>query len=260
MRCVLSTLILMALAFGLLATCGNGPTANGSGDGPIEFVETPTDDFEAETAAYTLSGTRLAPKYLFDKIQTELQLIRSQHHDTEAGVSVGYTPFAHHSYLLLRFDSVVTESIRSGEYHSWDSLNDLYNLDTFSISYGYVSMQFEGVQNPVALFDIYKYLPGLWHISTGGRVGDAPVLLMSKEGESIKYFFREAWGDCPAGCIYSRFSYFTVSDSLATYHGSYQPVYLPDSASPPPVWADTALQAMRDYYHYEQWSHDTLGW
>lgn len=223
-----------------------------------DYVETPTDDLEAETAAYFLSGTRLAPTYLFDKIQEELGFIRSQH-DTVTGVSVGYWPSTLPSCLLLRFDSVVTESIRSGEYHSWDSLNDLCNLDTFSISYGYISMQFEGFQNPVALFDIYKSLPDLWHISTNGLMGDGPGLFLSKEGENIKYFFREAWGDCPAGCIYSRFSFFTVSDSMATFHGSYQPVYPSDSPGPHPSWYHAALQAMSDHHHYEQWSRDTLG-
>lgn len=223
----------------------------------LTYVETPTDDYEAETAAYALSGTRLAPKYLFDKIHTELEIIRSQH-DTASGVSVIHSPNSVHSFLVLLFDRVVTDSIRSGEYHSWDSLNNLYNLDTFEIRRGYVYMQFEGFQNPVALVNLYKDLPGLWYVGESGRIGDWPVLLLAKEGETVKYFFREAWGDCPAGCIYSRFSYFTVTDSLATFHGSYQPRNNDDSLSP--VWADTALQALEDYRHYEQWWHGTLEW
>ena len=241
MRFALPILISVALVVVLLTSCGRqGSTGPSHDRDTTQYVETPTDDFEAETAAYFLSGTRLAPKYLFDKIHAELGLIRSQH-DSVPGVSVRYGPYAKHSYLLLLFDSVVTNSILSGEYHSWDSLNTLYNLDTFNIRSGYVSMEFEGVQNPVVLFDIYKNLPDLWHISTSGRIGDWPVLVMRKEGETVKYFFREAWGDCPAGCIFSRFSYFTVNDSQAMFHGSYQLGSCNDTLSPPPPeWAGPA--------------------
>lgn len=257
MRFALPTLILTGLVVVLVSNCGKqGPTAPIVLRDTLQYVETPTEDFEAETAAYFLSGTRLAPQYLYDKIHAELALIRLQH-DSVPGVSVSYRPYARHSYLFLLFDSVITDSIRSGEYDGWDSLNSLYKLDSFVISRGYVKMNFEGVQNPLVLFDSYRNLPGLWRISTSGSFGDWPVLVMRKDSEDIKYFFREAWGDCPAGCICSRFSYFTVSDSQATFHGSFTNP-LCGGPNIPPVWADSAWQAYYSYAQYLAWSHDTL--
>jgi hypothetical protein len=223
----------------------------------LEFVDTPTDDYEAETAAYFLAETRLAPKYLYEEIRAELELIRSQH-DSIPGVSVKYSPWANPSYLTMRFDSAVTDSIQRGGYHAWDDLNAACMLDTFDIWREYVQVYYKGVQNPIRLLDIYKSLPGLGYASTSGRMGDAPVLVMRREGQSIKYFFREAWGDCPSGCIHSRFSYFTVSGGEATYHGSYQPEYNDSTALPPPAWADTAWQTLRDYHQYASWTRDTL--
>lgn len=214
----------------------------------LTFVETPTDDFEAETAAYSLSGTRLAPLYLYEKIKSELDIIRTQH-DSVPGVRVEYIPFYPTSQLLALFDSVVTDSIRAGTYDAWDSLNDFCRLDSLYFQWrDYIILQFEGHQNPSALYDLYEDLPGLQGVGRFPRGGDWPQLLLKMEGREIKYFFREAWGDCPSGCINSKYSYLTVSDQVATFHGSYQYTYPPDSASPPPAWMDTARQAHDDYF------------
>lgn len=212
----------------------------------LTYVETPTDDFEAETAAYSLSGTRLAPKYLFDKIYTELELIRSQH-DSVQGVRVEYIPFYPTSQLLALFDPVVTDSIRAGTYHAWDSLNDLCRLDTFYFEWkDYMILKFEGNQNPSALYDLYEDLPGLQGVGRFPRGVDSPQLLLKMEGQEIKYFFREAWGDCPAGCMYSRFNYLTISQGTATFHGSFDDFPI-DSSMPYPSWVDTAVQVWQDY-------------
>jgi len=220
----------------------------------LDFVETPTDDFEAETAAYLIAGTRLAPKYWFNKIQTELKLIRSQH-DTVAGVAVTHKPWAYPSDLTLRFSPSVMDSVMAGEYHAWDSLNELCVLETYDSAWGYVLLDFAGWQNPIALFEMYRHLPGLWHIETSAVPGDWPVLVMRREGGSIKYFFREAWGDCFVGCTHSRYSYFTVGDSIASYHGSFQS---DDTTTPAPVWADTAWQTLHDYHQYASWTSDSV--
>ena len=95
----------------------------------LTYVETPTDDFEAEIAAYSMSGTRLATLYLFDKIKTELDIIRTQHVSVP-GVRVEYIPFYPTSQLLALFDSIVTDSIRAGTYDAWDRLNDFCRLES----------------------------------------------------------------------------------------------------------------------------------
>ena len=242
----LLTLLLLGLA---LNQCSNKrPTHSGGDDiDTLTFVETPTDDFEAETAAYFLSGTRLAPQHLFDKIKTELDTIRAQH-DSVPGVQVEYTPYHLTSELGVQFDSITTDSIRAGTYHAWDSLNDLYRLDSLHNWWrDYINLYFEGNQNPTALYHLYKDLPGLLGAGRWPKGGDWPMLLLKMEGQKIKYFFREAWGDCPSGCIYSRYNYFTVSAGTATFHGSFDDFPI-DSTKPYPPWVDTALQAHRDYY------------
>lgn len=37
----------------------------------------------------------------------------------------------------------------------------------------------------------------------------------------ILYFFRNAWGDCPSGCLYSEFWVLTVLDGRVVYDGYY---------------------------------------
>ena len=65
--------------------------------------------------------------------------------------------------------------------------------------------------------------------------------------EEFKYFFRDAWGDCPAGCIISDIYYLTSKQGQFEYKGSWSNQDEPDP--PRPVWMDT-FEMARDTMAY----------
>ena len=55
----------------------------------------------------------------------------------------------------------------------------------------------------------YEALQGVSGASIDGMVGDSSDIDALWDGERWHIVFRKAWGDCPAGCIYSELSFFT---------------------------------------------------
>jgi len=250
---------LLPILIALVITCGDSPTSpTQQGD---DLSLTPMEDAEAETAAYFLSGDVMAPLWLYNKIRTELEMIREVWSDSIPQVNIKYQPYSWTSYLAAGFQASTFDSIVAGTYHSWDSLNQHYRLDSTRQPprSNFVDMFFHGRLNPIQLVEIYKGLPGMQYVHSWNYVGDRPVLLLTLEGRDIKYFFRDAWGDCLAGCIYSDFYYFTIEDKVPLFHGSWRNWNNEGRDSVPvPVWYDTVWQAFDDYRQISIWHRDTI--
>ena len=238
---------------GLLVSCDDkslSPTPSKEPD----FSLTPMENEEAELLAIHLSGEIISPVRLYRKIKNDLELIRSTWSDSIGQVNIKYSPFSQPSLIYVGLDSSAFTDAQAGRYHEWDSLNNYYRMDSIRLlpQFHLAVLQFEGRLNPVLLVDAYSGLSGMQYSHTESWIGDWSTLVALFENNVVKYFFRLGFGDCPSGCIYSNFFYFTVDDDSAHYHGSYLTTYPPDSSTIP-NWADSAMQALRDYRIWNHW-------
>ncbi len=242
-------LIFIVLILLITACDDSSPTKS-----KLDISVSPMENEEAELAAMWLSGELVAPTYLYRKIKRELELIRSTWHDSIPEVEIGFVPYVDPGFLVLGFEAETYISIRDSLYHEWDSLNDFYNVERYSVSSlsNSVYMRFKGRLNPNLLVDIYSNLPGGEYVHPSGKIGDNPFLLIYNARGKLKYFFRDAWGDCPAGCIYSTLNYFEVVNDSAAHRGSWYPDY-PINFDDAPVWYDTAKIAFESYRYHNSW-------
>jgi hypothetical protein len=192
---VLLVLLLCAVLSCSKSTRNEG--CNGDAEVPIDFA--PKENEEAELAALCLSGELVASDSLYNQILSDLAAIRAAFGDT--------------------FEVVVRVS---GEYHAWDDLNKYYQITTIRTSltpaYGAAVLYFHGRLHPYRLGGVYRGLPGVTYTEPNGLIGDSPNIYLRQTGRAITYLFRDAWGDCPSGCIDSEYWYFAVEDG--------QPVFL----------------------------------
>jgi hypothetical protein len=252
MRYVPLTLIAALVA---MWGCFNGSPV-GPGQKLPDLSVTPMENAEAELAALWLSGEIVAPVTMYTQIDHDLEVIRNQWLDSIPEVKIQFYPYWVPSRLSLGFDPLTYELVETGQYHAWDSLNEFYRVDTMSFlsDYNYVALTFKGRLNPMVLVDQYAGLPGLEYAHTDSPIGDWPVLLIYKAPSQLKYFFRNAWGDCPSGCIWSHYFYLVVEGDSAIFRGSYLPRHQ-DEDYPP--WFDTAMTARQNYFQFKIWKADT---
>ena len=83
-----------------------------------------------------------------------------------------------------------------------------------------LKLNFENPLNPEILAEAYQHLPGLRFVVPNRYMGESPMLLpaISDDGRLL-YFFRNAWGDCPSGCLYAEFWVLTVINDRIVYDG-----------------------------------------
>jgi hypothetical protein len=216
---VLLVLLLCAVLSCSKSTRNEG--CNGDAEVPIDFA--PKENEEAELAALCLSGELVASDSLYNQILSDLAAIRAAFGDTfEAVVRVKFRPPWVAGCLIIGFDDTTAQQVVSGEYHAWDDLNKYYQITTIRTSltpaYGAAVLYFHGRLHPYRLGGVYRGLPGVTYTEPNGLIGDSPNIYLRQTGRAITYLFRDAWGDCPSGCIDSEYWYFAVEDG--------QPVFL----------------------------------
>jgi hypothetical protein len=144
------------------------------------------------------------------------------------------------------------QKIRDGHYPELEALNaqfGLTNLDTTRSlwSHGSVLMEFSGCKHPYVLGSYYEQLVDVMWSEPNGRIGDWSCVYPWKIEGGMSYLFRNAWGDCPAGCINSVFWYLRVIGGDLEYVGRYQ-----TWVDPEPGWWDEAKTAFYAYRGYER--------
>jgi len=218
---------------------------------PIDTpVDTLVDCDEAEQIAVWFSGELTAPWRLRERVRDNLHAIRTGWQDSVLAVAIQFVP----PWRISRVSAGVTgqtwAAIRDDLYDAWDSLNENYGFDSvryhFCYSVCWLALYFEGCQNPVLLAEAYDTLPGFEYSYASTWFGDRPLLLLHETGSQMTYFFRDAWGDCPAGCIHSTFDIFTTIDNNIVYVGHFG-----DGQRLPEPWADWLAEAFDRY-----WSQD----
>jgi len=214
-------------------------------DNPDEW-ETPRANREAEEAALWLSDSLIAPEYLYNKILYLLAAIREKYGEEIPQVQITFTPPWVTSQLLLVLTEEAIQQIRAGEYHNLDYLNSalrLTSMDTTLLRAGpIVLLIFEGRLHPKRLAELYEPVPSVIYAGPNQRGGDRSNVYPWIIGGGLSYLFREAWGDCPSGCIYSCYWYFEVTSSGIEYVGAWDPALEPE-----PDWWERAKRGM---YHY----------
>lgn len=218
---ILGALLCTAVLF--TSCLDNSPTAPPLLTGPPDIEKSPRPDADAELAALVLSGALVAPDSLYERIHHDLELIRDQLGDSIPQVKIAYGPPWPSGSITMQFEPTFLNDTASNRFHQFDSLNKLLRLDTerSSVYSSYHTMLFNGRLHPARLIEMYQRVPGIVSLGGGAFVGDSPEFFIIPDGNVFRYFFRDAWGDCPAGCIFSDYYYVTVTNNDIDFIGSY---------------------------------------
>lgn len=272
MRLIIFQLILILLLISGLGCNNNGPSPVES-DTPPQLVKSPGGDNsfpsgleptslppsnyykdEATDLSAWWSGELYAPEDLRHEIATELRRIRLGYAKTVPNSQIRFRSVDATGQLLFGFSNAGWEMWKDGTYDAWDSLNIALNVDSIVVTthypedFKYVVLFFNGRPNVSKLIELYSGLPETKYVEGNMFCCDWPILLMWRQDDIVHYFFRNAWGDCPSGCIYEDYYYFTVVDGEATYIGYYEHDW--DRPMPRPDWMAIADLASDKYWPY----------
>ena len=160
---------------------------------------------------------------LAEKIDQMLRLIRQDHPEvSRVHARESYAP----ARLLLQLEPSLIEVIndwlsaqgKTGTLvtgnEKFDTLNSklgLQGIETFD-SIGAVIVCFrEGLNVPAAI-EAYSMLEGILYAEPDAFLLDGPDIDALKVDEEWYFVFRDAWGDCPSGCIRREFYFFIVKE------------------------------------------------
>ena len=96
----------------------------------------------------------------------------------------------------------------------FDSLNERLGLRAAEVLRytGVVIMHYRERIDLVAAMMLYTRTDGVSEAYPTHMLGDGDDIEVTKSGGTWYVVFRRAWGDCPAGCIYREYSFFTVAE------------------------------------------------
>lgn len=206
------------VVFSLISSCDNstGPVHNE----PLTFEEnlalSPRADVEAEQMALYLSGDMVAPQELYLRIKRGLKKLRQQYANSIPAIDYRFLPAMIAGRLSITFSDESADKIRAGTFFDLDSLNAFFNgtLDTNTYLWAWQganigSFHFQARLNPVRLYDEYAKIENIGHIQPVSYGGDSPnIFPWLDDAGYLVFILRNAWGDCPVGCMASYFYYF----------------------------------------------------
>lgn len=213
-----------------------------------DVVPMPWAKEEAEFIALCLSGELVAPNDLYNQVLNDLKAIRSAFGDDFKLINrLAFTPPWIENCIIIGFDDTTAKKVANGEYHAWDELNKKYQVftkDTTSVErYGYAILYFKDRLHPCRLAELYAVLPGVRHTGPNRLDGDWPNVYPRQTGNGITYLFRDAWGDCPSGCIHNEYWYFVFEENQPLFIGH----WTRHENLQEPDWWDEAKQNIEQY-------------
>ncbi|MGB5106880.1 MAG: hypothetical protein WBP29_12375 [Candidatus Zixiibacteriota bacterium] len=248
--------------FVAVCMCGLGIVNCGDSDSPTKptdptdelrelIAQTPRADEEAEMAALWMCGELVAPESTYVQVREGLKIVRRQY--GQAIPKLREIKFTHPwsmRYFLPILTTDGAANYRAGRHFEIDSLTELLNgeiIDTIAQSFDnsfQVNIQFAGRLYLDSVDVMYSRDPNVDWINHYWIGYDTPnVYPWRLEDGRLTLLFREAWGDCAVGCIYSRFWYFRVDGDSIEYVGEF---YL-DGINPWPDWWDEAKAGYEEY-------------
>jgi hypothetical protein len=81
-------------------------------------------------------------------------------------------------------------------------------------------------------------LPGVEVTSPNFIAGDWSNVYARQTQDGLTYLFRKGWGDCPSGCIYSEYWYFSFDGDQPVFVGHWAPTVEPEE---PDWWEEARL-------------------
>lgn len=223
----LNILLSLALA-GMIGCSKESPTAPiPDNDDPVQLPTARSEaSEEAGAMALWLGGELRSPDTLAYLLDSEITAIRNVYGDSIPGTAIEFRRPWQSGKIVVGFEDVAYDSVLNGQFTAWDSLNIAYGLDSVIVgvyhpSLAWAVLDFGEELNPVLLAQEYEQLPGVTFAMPNRYIGDGPMLLGWTDGEARVYFFRQAWENCLAGCLYSEYDIFRSEASEIEYLGHF---------------------------------------
>lgn len=191
-----------------------------------------------------------SPPALYNTIQSDLTAIRADYAVSVPNVSIKFRPWWVSSMLLIRVDEDLHQKILAHKRNALEAMNrtmgstGMEPLYIFHPELPFFSIRFEGRKHPLRLAEVYRTVEGVTAAGANYYAGDGPSVYPWRVSGGMSYLFRNGFGDCLAGCMYSDFYYFRRANGRTEYVGSYKL-----GLDPEPAWwpeAKTAYEAGPD--------------
>ena len=197
-----------------------------------DLERSPRENREAEEMALWLSDRLVAPEHLYQTILYQLAAIRAEYGDSIPQLKeISFRAKWAIGELLILLTIEARDLFWIGKYHDWDFLNEYLKLKKMDTCCGWNHLVFEGRLHPEYLVDLYVTVASVEYAQPNHRYGDGSTIYPSFSENGITYLFREAWGDCPSGCIHERFWCFKAKGFDIEYIGYWDP-----DSEPEPDW------------------------
>ena len=203
---------------------------------------------QALLAALWLTNEFTPPRGVAEQIENDLTQLRDKYADSLSVFNLSFIFPVDPQALSIGLTDETKAAVRAGSYGAWNPHNDDFNvveIDTTFIKYGWVTLRFEDLINPFKIAPYYSVLQGITYVEPIEIPGDHPNYYPWYIDDEIVYLFREAWGDCPAGCIYSHFWYVKKIDDEFEIVGDFEADY----QTPAPDWWEEISEAYYSYRH-----------
>ena len=152
---------------------------------------------------------------LINDITDVLQRIRENHPDV-AGIAAR----RHHApgVLIVGLSPRLLQSVARGQlftgHEDFDRLSNAFGLKSITVleALGTAVLRFDPALDIVAAATAYGALEDVAYVEPDRMLGDGPDVIVARREGAWYVTFREAWGDCPSGCIFERLARFEVTD------------------------------------------------
>ena len=114
--------------------------------------------------------------------------------------------------VLERWQNGKGEPLTLTGHAAFDELNartGLHEARAYPLS-SMVIASFGRLANMRAAREAYAAIDGVRHVELDWFVGDGPDILAAHDGGTWHVAMRNAWGDCPSGCLHEELFYFIV--------------------------------------------------
>lgn len=216
---------ILALLACFAVACDDDPVSNQPTTTRREVI---ASDQEVGEAALWLSGELTSPPELYDTIHDDVIAIRAEYGASVPKLSIGFrTPWVP-SMVIVAVTEEVKQQILGGDTAALDFINQQMNaieMDTSKLDrpgLGWILIRFDGRKHPRRLAEAYGAVDGVTWAQPNVYFGDWSQWYPWRIPGGMSYLFRDAWGDCPAGCMYSNFYYFKRVNGQTEYVGRYE--------------------------------------
>ena len=183
---------------------------------PEQLASTPRADHDLELLVLCMSQQFIAPQEDYDRVVADVTAIRAMDgrvsHITPRLWTDGKT-------LSIHADDAATfEAMQDGSYEPWQCLHEAYEFQSIEPDYGCCGLlvSLEGIYDTRQLEDEYRAMTGIvsamrWNTNYFEDT-DGPTIRGAIEGDTYHYIFRDAWDDCPAGCLQGTEYYYRTEE------------------------------------------------